>query len=188
MAVMTYQQCVMGGDSPRLAEMLALRSPPAASSSTDRLFKFNRGDEDFSKRPELYEAYSAELRAMGGSTAGKKYFSSLADHPGDPNAWISTDAGGETEIRKLCAERGYTIKGAVNQSAGTRVEHEDYGLGDDIVDEGVQDIMERDPGAGRTPKALQELRDQVREKHGPHFANKAAKKRPKKQKLISVGQ
>ncbi len=186
-AVMQFQECIMNGETPKLAEMLALRSAPAVTSATDRLFKFNRGDDDLEKHPELYKAYASRLLAMGGSTAGKKYFPSLAEDVGDPRAWISTDANGESEIRQLCAERGYSIRGAVNQSSGTRVEHDnDYGLADDIVDDEVHDLMAADPDKGRTFKARQELREQVRQKHGPHYA-RTAKKRTKKPKLISVG-
>lgn len=94
------------GESVNLAVMLECRQAPRAVTDDTFMRGWARtGGEHFETLPEVArEAYMQPARDAGVSVTGKKYFSSLAAFPGDPEAWVS-DRG---EARRLVEKRGWS--------------------------------------------------------------------------------
>jgi hypothetical protein len=105
----TEEEFRAAGTPGRLEEMLAARSPPM--SNTDREFLEGRGGchDQFQGSPQG-EFYRRAAAAAGVDTAGRVYLSSLAAYPGDPVAWVS----GRGDVRRVCEERGWGCRGAVD--------------------------------------------------------------------------
>jgi hypothetical protein len=98
--------------SARLAEMLALQSPPMSSS--DREFLEGKVDNGhlFGGGPlaeDMGERYKKVAEAGGQNVKGKVYIGGLARVPGDPEAWVS-DRG---DVKRVIEARGWKCQGAV---------------------------------------------------------------------------
>jgi hypothetical protein len=111
-ALLHYWDCRRAGSSPKLAEMLALATPPM--SNTDREFLEGRVNNGhiFGGGP-LAEDTGNKLKAVaeagGQSVNGKVYLGGLARFPGDPEAWVS----GRGDVQRLVEKRGWKCQGSV---------------------------------------------------------------------------
>lgn len=140
-----YIKMRKAGESHSMAEMLATRSFPGVR--TDSTFNEGRcNGNQFESHPGLGNHYQGIAAAAGVSTTGKTYLSSLADFPGDPKAWVS----GRGDILRVCEERGYKCSGAVEYQPDSWA-HEpqsDVTIGDDIIQNEVDDIMDMGEAEG----------------------------------------
>lgn len=121
----------------------------------------------FSENPRLGNAYKRVAKKHGVDVKGKVYLSQLANFPGDPRAWVSSRG----EVQKLCEERGWGCSGAVNVKAQSLdVEPREVGLDEEIVNDRVAGILEAVPEADRPHVDTEDLKDQVRSRHKPHWS------------------
>jgi hypothetical protein len=108
---LAYWDMRLKGSSPRLAEMLALQSPPM--SNTDREFlEGHCNGNQFSGGPlaeEQGNRYKKIAEAGGQNVTGKVYMGGLARFPGDPEAWVS-DRG---DVKRVVEARGWKCQGSV---------------------------------------------------------------------------
>lgn len=184
-----YRRLIANGESPRLAEMLALRKAPKCSTD-DTFLAGKKNGEQFARNPALGDYYAAKLRRAGGSPAGKVYVSQLASEPGDPRAWVS----GSGDVARLCQERRWGVTGAARtrrNSACDDLDEPSYGVADDIIDSELQDVLDHNGELAADckahPKRREDLREKIKAKRSPSYATETKKKKPKKPKLISVG-
>lgn len=158
-----YEKCRAEGTSHKLAEMLAFQRPPM--SNTDREFLEGTGSQ-FADTPQLGDAYAEVAKAHGQSITGKVYMSGLARFPGDPKAWVT----GRGDVAKVLDENGWGARGAVNRKVQKVGEPLKVGISEDIVQEGVQDILS-EMGTDAHGVDTEDLADQVRDKIKPYWAS-----------------
>jgi hypothetical protein len=158
-----YEACRARGTSHSLAEMFALGKPPMSDS--DREFLEGRGGcyDQFEGNDFLGDFYGRQAKKAGVDTAGAVYLSGLASYPGDPRAWVR----GKGDVKKLCEERGYSARGAVN-ATGRQVEPRRVALAEDIVDGLVEKRLEGIPAGEKVD--LPALREEVKAAHTPGWA------------------
>ena len=163
--VVAYLHMVEEGVAPRLAEMLALRSPPRAN--TDReFFEGHCNGNQFSGAEDHGDYLRAQAQRHG-HTPGRNdvYVSQLAKFPGDPKAFVPA-SGGRSHITSLLKERGWGASGTVNVAAN-EVEfnpNPDKPLADDIVRRHAKKRVKDNPDM--TAKQKRELREQIIQDHG----------------------
>lgn len=114
-----YERCREEGTPHGLAEMFALGQPPGVETeSTFLAGMYDQQAKEFNNKPDVAKVLADDLRAAGGSTAGKVYLGGLAEYPGDPRAWVS----GKDDIKQLAKERNYQIDGMVKHKRDGRTE------------------------------------------------------------------
>ena len=163
-AVAFYESCIARGESPRLAEMLALRAAPRCM--TDSVFTAGKGTlaQQFDGDEKVLEK-TIKLAGKYGykPNANDVYISQLAAFPGDPKAFVpSGDARGH--IKKVCEERGWACEGGVKVKAGPKRERKSTKLSPDLVEQNVQKMIRKNPDLKRVPK--RELAAEATLKHG----------------------
>lgn len=128
----------------------------------------------FEKTPYIGDGYKKLAARHGVNVKGKKYFSSLARFPGDPEAWV--DSRGD--VARLIAKRGWKCDGSVKVNAiRNDQEPEQVGLADDIVQDEVAKVLADHPEPQKVN--VGELAHTIREKRTPHWAKRRT---PKKRK------
>lgn len=139
-----YQLLISRGESPQMAEILALRSPPR--TMTDREFYEGRGtlEKQFRNDEMTLDFFVSEAKAHGYSPgANDVYCSELARFPGDPEAFVSEGRG---QIKRVCEKRGWSCDGAVKVNGrGGQDEPQRTRLGKDIVQREVQGMRDQNP-------------------------------------------
>lgn len=141
-----YEAMVAAGQSPRMAEMLALGAFPGVR--TDATFNKGRcNGNQFEQSPWIGDRYREVAESMGCNTTGKFYMNQLAEFPGDPAAWVS----GRGDVERVCLERGYSCDGAVNVKSQPRAKEEPGGYRVDpaLIRREVDEIMAENAGARR---------------------------------------
>ncbi len=158
-----YAQCLKNGCSEKLAEMLALGSPPM--SNTDREFLAGRGGcyDQFAGNEAMGNYYKRVAESQGQNTTGKVYLSGLAEYPGDPRAWVT----GRGDVQRLCEEKGWGCEGSVKMPVRRVAEVTGGGLASDLVDEEVQARLAENP----EQRAL-DVREKVIEERAPYWAKR----------------
>jgi hypothetical protein len=105
------------GYGERWATMVALQQPPGVSG-VDRTFQEGHLDGNWLDKLPKKQAQRMirEAKEAGISTAGKFYFSGIADKRGarDPKAWVSS----RDDVLQVCKDRRLEIKGTINYSPG----------------------------------------------------------------------
>lgn len=107
-----YIKMVENGVVPRMAEMLALQSPPAVKGTDRALMQGRYNNEQFDAMPPDHARGLLSIaRKAGINPSGKYYCSGLADKrgPADPAAWIDS----VNDVSKVAAMRNLTVSGAV---------------------------------------------------------------------------
>lgn len=163
-----YEAMIADGQSPRMAEMLALGAFPGVRTDST----FNKGrcnGNQFEKTPWLGDEYRRVAEAHGVNVTGKTYLSQLAEFPGDPRAWVSSRG----EVEALCLERGYSCDGAVSVKSEPRHCGDDggpYRVAPDLIDREVDEILEENPGADReaVEERVRDLREGRINNHEPN--------------------
>lgn len=157
-----YEQCIQNGCDPKLAEMLSRRSAPGIK--TDATHFAGIMGRQFANNPEMGDALSAELRAMGGSPVGKVYRSSLARYAGDPEAWVDS----RSDIKAICERRGWGCEGGVTVKSPEMVDPTPtIPLDPKVVTDEVELAIERNPEIAPTPKERERLWNETYEKRLP---------------------
>lgn len=136
-----YDQMILEGVSPSLAEMFALQKAPGIQTDST-FFAGHCNGNQFEKTPQQGE-YLKEVAAKAGvDVTGKVYMSSLAEFPSDPRAWVSTRG----EIKQICEERGWSVSGGVNHKSSSYDEGPDplegVKVNPSLVDNKIRDDLE----------------------------------------------
>ncbi len=157
-----YERCIANGCDPKFAEALARRSAPGIR--TDSTHFAGRMGRQFVGRPDHGDFYAKELRAAGGSPAGKVYVSGLARYAGDPEAWVSS----RSEIKEVCERRGWSVDGDVKVKAPAMSEPtQRVPLDPDLVTAEVEKVVAANPEVAPTPKERERLWNDTYEKRLP---------------------
>lgn len=155
------------GQSPRMAELLALRSPPRCM--TDDVFLGGVGDLE----KQLPNAQHREIVCRNAMRHGYKpkstdyYLASVARFPGDPEAFVNHGQG-LGYVKKVLERRGNGAEGAVTLQ--TREPEEDpyenpvHKLSPKIVKRKMKQMLQANPGLALKDK--RELTEAIVDKHG----------------------
>ncbi len=156
------------------AAALAKRSTlnmATAVIGTDRTFmKGRENGKQFERCPKIGNKYKRISESQKpGCTHGKYYHAGIAERPGDPKAWIS----GSSDLLRRAKERNVDVEGMVNYKAHDVPPPVSTPLADRLVNGLVGQIVAMDPGKKpKNKKALRALREQVIDKHAPHWHKK----------------
>jgi hypothetical protein len=131
-----FEVMVAEGTSERLAEMLALQSPPM--SKTDKEFLENHvNGNQFEKVPQYGDALKSIAAEAGVDTTGQIYLEQLARFPGDPEGWVS-DRG---DVKRRLEQRpGWSSKGMVDHQGEAQAPKE-VEIAEDLVQNEVAEIL-----------------------------------------------
>lgn len=159
-----YQEAISKGNSPRMAEMLALRKAP--SPDTDDTFLAGRGT--------LLKQFDGDERAMNariqeaqrhGYTPGVNdvYMPTLAQFPGDPRAFVRSKG----ECVRLAEERGTALELKGRQVVKGRTPDRDpmedrVALAEDLIQESIPEVIRENP---KLANDIGEARAAVIDKH-----------------------
>ena len=158
-----YREAHDEENASRLREMFdSGDSPYGVTDST--YMKGHANGSQFQNCPHIGDAYAETAKKAGMNIKGKRYLSGLAAYPGDPKAWVN----GRGDIQKVCEERDWNCTGTVNhKSRGIRgTPKESPALASDIVDRKVAEIVASQPSEKRAYVDVDDLREQVVERHG----------------------
>lgn len=170
-AVEIYLTSVGRGESPKFAEMCALRSPPGLRGTDAINFRGTQAGNPFPDMPEsLRQDYIRQCREQGISFQGKVYKTGLV-RPGyggrrmDPEALVDSTG----DIKRIIERRGWGCEGMVNveaveKDAPSEVLNDEYHVADDLVDERVSEEVVENHGGRIKKKHLAELREKVKQK------------------------
>jgi len=157
-----YVKCRLEGTSHKLAEMFATRSFPGLKG-TDSIFTEGWFSSDKDANPYEQPWLIAQAEAAGVSTAGKKYMKGLADYPGDPTAWV----GSQADVLAVAKAKNMTVHGYVEHEgyrpdmpSPDELASRPYKVADDLIEHEVDDLL------GDTPVSDQvrnEVASQVRD-------------------------
>jgi hypothetical protein len=155
-----YIEMIEANVPPRMAEMLALQSPPGVSGG-DRAFMENRcNNQQLDAMPKDHaKRMVADAKKAGINISGKYYCSGLADKrgAGDPMAWVS----GSDDVKKVAERRNLTVSGAVKHK-GTAVP---YKQGPALSERLTREMMAAEKHRKPAMKEV-ELREYVVNKYG----------------------
>lgn len=162
-----YRKLIARGESPRMAEMLALRQAPRGM--TDSVFF--EGTKPIGKAYGNYQQGLEQLvdRAKkNGYTpnANDVYDSGLARFPGDPEAFIPP-SGGRGYVKRLLEKRGWSAEGAVSVKGRQPERDPNEGkpkLADKVANKLVDHMVKKNPDLKRVDR--RELKAEVVHKHG----------------------
>lgn len=131
-----YNEMIASGVSPKLADMLASRTPPGASTDREFLHGHCNGNqfEGFQAMGDYYQSYA---KKAGINTKGKIYLSSLANFPGDPKAWVSD----RSDAARVIDSNGWGAEGAITRKVKKVSERFNKDVADDIVLENAEKRM-----------------------------------------------
>lgn len=157
-----YLESRKQGTAHGLAMMFALGTAPQAQTSREFMQGHCNGSQ-FEKTPHIGEAYARPARQAGVHTSGRRYMSSLARFPGDPEAWVdSLDEG-----KKLCEKRGWGMTDGnerelvkMRQPEKERVPVE---VADDILEEQANLEIAAAP-KGSLKESKREIKERIKDK------------------------
>ena len=161
----TYFEMVRRGESPVMAQMLAMRQCPALKGTDS---EFNRRQND--KMSDMSDDFKRKIRHIaetaGISTAGKTYEGQLGKY-NDPDAWVS----GTSDVVAVAKKKGLSVTGAVNvhcpdrDPEPVRKPH----IAPDILNRLEKKAIAANPAlkekVTKNPSARNELRASLVEKH-----------------------
>ena len=126
-----YEEMIASGTAPKLAEMLALQSPPSCNTDT---------------------------RFMTGEWGSERYSHQLARFPGDPQARVSSraDVLRVAKERGMAIEgSGFSY---TPPDYGVAEDTGPYAVSEDIVDDAIADIADEHPEALHDPDLRENLK------------------------------
>ena len=145
---------------PRRSEPRYTKGVPAVVGTTSQWRSGVGYRDEFDGDAKTRRRYEAMARANGVNPTGKKYISQMARFPGDPTAWHANP----DDIRRICERRGWAYRrGHVNVKmrepepppAGP------YRVADDLVEQEVIDIVEKQAGGKISRKEYKKLKEQM---------------------------
>jgi hypothetical protein len=143
-----FRKMIADGQTERFAEMCALSQPPGAAG-VDRTFQQGHLDGNWLDALPKKQAQRLvrEAKEVGVSTAGKFYFSGIADKRGarDPRAWVSS----RDEVLQVCKERQLSIKGTINYEPPEAAPPKRVRLAPRLANELADRAMKADPKLSR---------------------------------------
>lgn len=161
-----YELCLKNGCAPRLAEMLAFRSPQRVL--TDREYFEGRGTlaKQFDGDERVLEHVVGEAMKQGyRPNANDVYCSAIAESVGDPKAFVPA-TGGRGHIQKVLEERGWESDGIVKTKRRELVEaQQPVPLGHDLVVKNAIKMLTKDPDLARRA-SKREIKEEVIHRHG----------------------
>lgn len=158
-----YFRMITAGESPRMAEMLALRRAPHMATDSDYFSSYGTLADQFEGREdELNLIVSAAKRKGYTPNINDVYEPSLANSIGDPAAFISP-SGGRGQIRKVANERRVNVHGAVETSFAPEEPPPAVRMCPKLVEKYVNERIKENPDLAH--KDRNELREQVIDKH-----------------------
>lgn len=143
------------GQSHNMAELLALRKFPGVKGTDSQFMAGTHCQDDMIDRTR-YEA----AQSKGVDTNGKRYLSSLARYPNDPEAWVS----GLSDVRRVVTDRGWNCSGAVDYSGFDPSQHErpaDTPIARDIVEQHVSACLAAYDEGERSPQLIGDIQERV---------------------------
>jgi hypothetical protein len=156
----SYLRMVDNGVAPRMAEMLALQSPPAVKGTDRSLMQGRYNNEQFDAMPQDHARGLLQMaRKAGINPSGKYYCAGLADKrgPADPAAWIDS----VSDVQKVARERNLTVSGAAEHKGYAMPRPKSKPLSEPLV----REMMKVEKGRKPTMKKG-ELREYVIDKYG----------------------
>jgi hypothetical protein len=142
-----------------------LVSGQAPASRTDREFLMgSENGRQFQNRPEAGNRYKQITESHGVSVVGKKYLSSLARFPGDPEAWVS----GRGDAQRVLEKRGWASEGMVNvKMREPEGEPKEAHVAEDILERETK--VEAAKHGKVSAKKREEIKETVRSKRTPKW-------------------
>lgn len=159
-----YVAMRLDGEGHRMAEMLALQTPPM--SNTDREFlEGHCNGSQFEKMPYIGDYYAKVARQHGADITGKVYLSGLARFPGDPLAWVA----GKGDAERVLDKNGWGSEGAISRKVSNVADTMGCAVAEDLVQDEILDRLEAaGPDAGDIN--VPDLREKIIETRAPHWA------------------
>lgn len=173
-----YVQCVQNGCTPKMAEMLALQSPPGVKTDSTYLANSQTVGQIMRNGHRHDRAIMARTienaRKQGYNPSPEDvYEPQLARNNGDPMAFVPADSP-RHHIQKFCEETGRECNGVVN------VKHREperdpldtpKGLAPDILHEKMSEEVKKNPALTRLKRkakraAVRELKEKIIATHG----------------------
>lgn len=143
------------------------RQIKAVNIQTDDTFFAGMGtllDQCNGNEKEVQRIVRAAKRQGYTPGANDFYIPTLAQRPGDPDAFIS-QSGGRSQIRSVCEARGISCEGMVNVKGRERQPKPKVALAERIVNRYLKDEIARDPSIGKNPKKRAEARERIIAQH-----------------------
>lgn len=150
-----YIRMRCNGQSHNMAEMLALRKFPGVRGTDSQFMAGTHAQDDM-----IDQARYDAARRQGVDTNGKRYLSSLARFPNDPEAWVS----GLGDVRRVVTDRGWNCHGAIDHTGFEFSEHErpaDIPIASSIVAQHVSACLAAYDEGERTPQLIGDIRERV---------------------------
>jgi hypothetical protein len=167
-----YDECLKNGCSPRMAEMFAMRQPPASARGDRELFRDgNTVAKQHALNPTLTDAIIKRAVKHGyRPNANDIYDPGLARFDGDPRAFIPP-CGGKSHMREVLEKDGYEVVNAPDDSGNIlnvkyrpREPKKPVALAPDLAREMVRKETAANPELAR--KSKRELTEMVTDKYG----------------------
>lgn len=166
--VFFYIDCVLRGESPRMAEMLALRQPPRLM--TDDVYLAGRGtlEQQFPNEQQRNLVIKAAMANGYKPKHTDVYEPNLARFAGDPEAFVNHGQG-RGHVQKVLEQRGLpdltgTVKSKYRQPEEDPWENPKHRLAPDIVERHIRQKVKDNPDLARVDK--RDLAADVIAKHG----------------------
>lgn len=150
-----YIRMRINGQSHNMAELLSLRKFPGVRGTDS---DFMKGTHD--QCDPIDQARYHAAQAQGVDTNGKRYLSSLARYPNDPEAWVS----GLGDVTRIVGERGWNCSGAVDHvgyDSSQRAPEPDVPIAPSIVSAHVQDCLSAYDEGERTARLAADIEERV---------------------------
>jgi len=161
-----FLEKIIAGESPRMALMLVLQSPPG-TKGTDSVFNnIERQRVQLQYSDEHMGKIHAIARKAGIDTAGKTYQGQLGKYH-DPMAWVS----GTHDVRETARVKGMAITGQVNVDyLPDATPDKPPALSDRMIGDMESKYLDRDPAlkarVSKDQKARSILREKIVARHG----------------------
>jgi hypothetical protein len=151
-------------DNPaKFDEMVATGIAPGCMTDDVFLAGLGCNGSQFDGQERVGDEYKQIAKEAGVSVQGKVYMGSLAEYPGDPKAWISSRADAE----RVCTERGWGCRGAVNVKTPQVAPLPSVGVADDLVEHHAAKRIMEDPGLAERP--IEEVKEETKQKLAPSW-------------------
>ena len=143
------------------------KAPSIRTNDTFMRGKKHGGDLDMTD--ETFAHYKRKAEAAGVSVNGKHYYSQLATHPGDPEAWCGSadDAMAAARRKGMSLE----INGRTHdfrQQYDDTPDDEPYEVAPDILNREVNDQIKQE-GGNVSKKRRQQIEEEIRDEITPSF-------------------
>lgn len=154
-----YLRMLAAGQSPRFAEMAALRQPPGTRGTDRALMEGRLNNQQFAAmHTPLARRMIREAQSAGISTSGKFYMGGLADKRAhrDPKAWVDS----VSDIKRVAQERDLHVQGIIEYSPPQKPPKKSVDIAPDILREQVRKELKRNPSLRRRD-AIERVKDRI---------------------------